>query len=146
MAENDTTTIIGSDSTFKGELSFNAKAQINGRFEGKVDGKGELIVANGATCAAEVNTSAVQVDGNVEGPINASDKVQLNAKGAVKGDITAAKMTMAEGASFYGMCNVGADASKNAGKPTGNPQPDPRPNQGNQGGGSGSGSNKADKK
>ncbi len=114
MAESADTTIIGSDSVIKGEMSFQSRAQINGRFEGQITGKGQLIVAENATCAAEVNASGVQVDGLVEGNLNAGDRVQLNAKGTVRGDIVATKMAMAEGAAFYGMCNVGPEAGKAA--------------------------------
>ena len=44
--------------------------------------------------------------------ITARDKVQLNAKGVVRGDIRAGKMVMSEGASFYGQCAIGPEAIK----------------------------------
>ncbi|MEM0915609.1 MAG: polymer-forming cytoskeletal protein, partial [Planctomycetota bacterium] len=68
-----------------------------------------------------VDAGGVQVDGRVEGNLNANDTVRLNANGAVKGDITAAKMVMAEGAAFYGMCAVGPDAKQQPAKSGGQP-------------------------
>ncbi|MEM6855917.1 MAG: polymer-forming cytoskeletal protein [Planctomycetota bacterium] len=116
MAEQDSqTTIIGADSYFKGEMSFERTAKIIGRFDGKISGKGELQVAQSATCKADIDSAIANIDGTIEGNITAKDAVKLTANGKVKGDITATKMTMAEGASFYGMCAVGADAAKNAG-------------------------------
>ena len=113
MAENDSqTTIIGADSYFKGEMSFERTAKIIGRFDGKISGKGELQIAQSATCKADIESAVANIDGTIEGNVNAKDTVKLTANGKVKGDITAAKMTMAEGASFFGMCAVGADAGK----------------------------------
>ena len=114
MAETGETTVVGADSHFKGELSFEKTAKIVGRFDGMITGNGELQVAKNAQCKADVKAGAVAVDGRVEGNVTAGDTVKLNGTGAVKGDITAAKMVMTEGASFYGMCAVGPDAQKQA--------------------------------
>ncbi|MEM9417511.1 MAG: polymer-forming cytoskeletal protein [Planctomycetota bacterium] len=130
MAENESqTTVIGADSYFKGEMQFERTAKIIGRFDGKISGKGELQVGQSATCKADIESSVANIDGTIEGNITAKDAVKLTANGKVKGDITATKMTMAEGASFYGMCAVGPDAAKQAGgapqggQPQGGQQP-----------------------
>lgn len=141
MAEQESqTTIIGADSYFKGEMSFERTAKIIGRFDGKISGKGELQVAQSATCKADIDSAVANIDGTIEGNITAKDAVKLTANGKVKGDITATKMTMAEGASFYGMCAVGADAAKGGGSSSSNtPNNPPQGNDqgGNQGGNSG---------
>lgn len=130
MAENNDVTVVGSDSHFKGELTFDKVAKINGQFDGKITGKGELQVSNNALCKADVELAAAQVDGTIEGNVNAKDTVRLNGSGTVRGDITAAKMVMAEGASFFGMCAVGPDAQKQGGQR-------PQGQGGGQGGGQG---------
>ncbi|MEL7089938.1 MAG: polymer-forming cytoskeletal protein [Planctomycetota bacterium] len=113
MAESDSqTTVIGADSYFKGEMSFERTAKIIGRFDGKISGKGELQIGQQATCKADIESNVANIDGTIEGNVTAKDTVKLTANGKVKGDITATKMTMAEGASFYGMCAVGGDAGK----------------------------------
>lgn len=138
MAEQESqTTIIGADSYFKGEMSFERTAKIIGRFDGKISGKGELQVAQSATCKADIESAIANIDGTIEGNITAKDAVKLTANGKVKGDITATKMTMAEGASFYGMCAVGADAAKGGGQ-----APQGGGNQGGQGGQQGGNPNK----
>lgn len=125
MAESGDTTVVGADSHFKGELSFERTAKINGKFDGKITGKGELQVSQNAVCKADVDASGVQVDGLVEGNLNAKDTVKLNGSGVVRGDITAAKMVMSEGASFHGMCAVGPDSGRSSaasgGQPSGQP-------------------------
>lgn len=119
MAESNETTVIGADSHFKGELSFENTAKINGKFDGQITGKGQLQVADSALCKADVEAGSISVDGTVEGNLKAKDTIRLNGKGVVKGDITATKMMMAEGASFFGHCAVGPDAAKgSAGSPS----------------------------
>ncbi|MFW6060160.1 MAG: bactofilin family protein [Phycisphaeraceae bacterium] len=113
--KNGDTTIIGSDTHFKGELTFERTARINGKFEGQINGQGELHVSEKATCKADVEASTVNVDGRIEGNLRAKDTVRLNNSGMVKGDIVAAKMVMSEGASFFGQCAVGPEAMKQAG-------------------------------
>lgn len=123
MADQGDMTVVGADSHFEGKLTFERTAKINGKFDGTINGKGELQVSQNALCKADVQAGAVAVDGRVEGNVQAGDTVRLNGSGVVKGDITAAKMVMAEGASFYGQCAVGPDAASNAPKPPAAPQP-----------------------
>lgn len=114
MAEiqNKTTTVIGPDTHIKGEMVFDSTARILGTFEGRVIAKGEVQIGEGAACKASVEGQTVIVDGLIEGDVQARDRVQLNSKARVVGDILAATLVVAEGASFTGHCRVGADAAK----------------------------------
>ena len=105
-------TIIGPDAKFKGEMSVDNRARILGRFEGIIRAKGQVEVADKATCQAVVEAGTVQVDGTVEGNITATDRVQLNATARVTGDLVAAKLVVTEGASFTGHVTVGPNALK----------------------------------
>ncbi|MCC6682288.1 MAG: polymer-forming cytoskeletal protein [Phycisphaeraceae bacterium] len=135
MAETGETTVVGADSHFKGELTFERTAKIIGRFDGKISGNGILNVAPNAQCKADVTASGVQVDGNIEGNVACKDTVKLNGSGVVRGDITAAKMVMAEGAAFYGMCNVGPESSKQPAGRGGSPAQGGAPGASTSGGG-----------
>jgi cytoskeletal protein CcmA (bactofilin family) len=116
MAEtSDTSTVIGSDTHIKGEMSFDNSARILGKFEGTINAKGKLHVADGASCKAQVQAGAVVVDGQVEGNISANDSIHLNAKSKLIGDLVASKLVVAEGAALNGHINVGPDAAKGAG-------------------------------
>ncbi len=112
------TTVIGPDTRIKGEMSFDNTAQLLGTFEGKITAKGELRVAKGATCAAEVEAGKVSVDGTVHGNMIGRDRVQLSSSAQMQGDLVAAKLVVEEGAVFVGHCTVGPDAAKAAGNRT----------------------------
>ncbi len=129
MAETGDMTVVGADSHFEGKLRFDRVAKINGKFDGSIAGKGELQISQNAMCKADVEVGAAAIDGRIEGNVTVSDTVRLNGSGVVKGDITAAKMVMTEGASFYGMCAVGPDAAKKS-APAGGPATPPQAPQG----------------
>jgi cytoskeletal protein CcmA (bactofilin family) len=106
------TTIIGADTHIKGEMSFDHTARILGTFEGSITAKGELQIAEGATCKASVDAGKIMVDGTVDGNISARERVELTAKARIKGDLVAPRLVVAEGASFIGHVTVGQDAGK----------------------------------
>jgi cytoskeletal protein CcmA (bactofilin family) len=115
-------TVIGADTRIKGEMFFEKSARILGQFEGKIAARGEVQIGVGALCNAAVEASRVIVDGGVCGPITAREQITLTANAQVKGDLTAATLVVAEGASFVGHCNVGPKAKELA-----NDQPVARP-------------------
>jgi cytoskeletal protein CcmA (bactofilin family) len=121
-----TTTVIGPDTHIKGEMVFDSTARILGTFEGRVIAKGEIQIGEGAACKAAVEGTIVIVDGLIEGDVTARERVQLNSKARVIGDIVAATLVVAEGATFIGNCRVGADAVKGA-KPAQGPRPAQQP-------------------
>lgn len=111
-----TTTVIGPDTHIKGEMVFDSTARILGTFEGRVIAKGEVQIGEGAACKASVEGTTVIVDGTVEGDVQARERVQLNSKARVIGDIVAATLVVAEGASFHGNCRVGSEAGRTVGQ------------------------------
>jgi cytoskeletal protein CcmA (bactofilin family) len=112
MADPTNTTVIGADTHIKGDMTFDSTARLLGTFEGKITSKGELQVANGATCRASVEASKVLVDGEVDGNLAARERVELTAKAKMKGDLVSARLVVAEGAAFTGHVTVGPDATK----------------------------------
>lgn len=112
-----TTTVIGPDTHIKGEMIFDSTARILGTFEGRIVAKGEVQIGEGAACKASVEGSNVIVDGVIEGDVTARDRVQLNTRARVIGDVTATTLVVAEGASFVGHCRVGGDANTKSAAP-----------------------------
>lgn len=105
-------TVIGPDTKIKGEMFFEKSARILGSFEGKIAAHGEVQIGVGAQCNAAVEAERVIVDGHVNGPITARDRLTLTANAQVQGDLTAGTLVVAEGASFVGHCNVGPHAQE----------------------------------
>lgn len=102
------TTVIGADTTIKGELTFNSRAKLLGTVEGQIIAKSDFEVAEGAQCRASIDAAKVVIDGLVEGNVTASDRVELTAKAQLRGDLVASKLVVSEGASFIGHCKIGS--------------------------------------
>lgn len=111
-------TVIGADTSIKGEMFFEKSARILGNFEGKITAQGEVHIGNGANCNAAVEAEQIIVDGSVQGPLFARDRLTLTANAQVQGDLTAGTLVVAEGASFVGHCNVGPKANEMTGNTT----------------------------
>lgn len=108
------TTVIGPDTHVKGDMTFESTARIMGTFEGRIATKGELQVADSAICKAAVEAGKVLLEGAIEGNVTARDRFELTTKAKMKGDLIAAKLVVAEGATFAGHVSVGPDAVKAA--------------------------------
>ncbi len=110
--DENSVTIIARDAKFKGELILDQAAKIYGSVEGRIVSGGEIHVAEGAICKATVEARSVIVDGVVEGDVLARERLSLTGKARVKGDITAAAIIVAEGATYTGQCKVGPQAAR----------------------------------
>lgn len=109
-------TVIGADTRIKGEMFFEKSARILGHFEGKITAQGEVQIGNGANCNAAVEAEQIIVDGSVQGPLFARDRLTLTKNAQVQGDLTAGTLVVSEGASFVGHCNVGPRAQEMTGQ------------------------------
>lgn len=105
----DYATIIGADANFKGDLSFDSAAKLLGKFEGSITSKGRVHIADGSKCTATVKAKEVSVEGQVDGNVEATDRLELKPKGSIVGDIVASRMVMADGASIDGHCRIGTN-------------------------------------
>jgi cytoskeletal protein CcmA (bactofilin family) len=112
-AVNDFPTVLGPDATFKGELTFEKGLRLQGKFEGKITTPGRLHIAREARMAADVESGAIIVEGEVKGNLVANDRIELKQTARYEGDLRATKLTVDEGAVFSGHVTVGPDAIKN---------------------------------
>lgn len=122
MADNaagnqEFSTILGPDASFKGELSFEKGMRLIGKFEGKVATPGRVHVAKEAKMHADVEAGGIVIEGEVHGNLSAQDRIELKNTARYEGDLRASKLVVDEGAIFSGHVSVGPDSVKNAPTP-----------------------------
>jgi cytoskeletal protein CcmA (bactofilin family) len=100
-------TIIGNGITIEGEVTSDEEVVIAGTVRGKLNVDGGLTIEGGAVVEADVSAASLSVGGHVTGNVTASDRVDLLSGGRLVGDVKAARLTIADGASFKG--NVDMD-------------------------------------
>ena len=100
-------TVIAQGITVEGELTSDEDVVVQGTVRGKVTSRDVVTVDGGAVVEADVTASSVAVGGQVTGNVSASERVDLLPGGRLVGDVKAARLTIADGASFKG--NVDMD-------------------------------------
>src|SRR5438477_7285463 len=98
---------LDSGAVFKGELKFEDTMRIDGRFNGKIVSKNELIVGESATIEGDVHVGRVAISGTVIGKIVAAQRVEIHRNGKVYSDIDTPALIIEEGAIFQGNCVMG---------------------------------------
>ena len=94
-------------SSFKGELEFEDTMRIDGRFNGKIVSKNELIVGESAHIEGDIHVGRIAISGTVVGKIVADTRVEIHRNGKVYSDIDTPALIIEEGAVFQGNCVMG---------------------------------------
>ncbi|RYE86388.1 MAG: polymer-forming cytoskeletal protein [Myxococcales bacterium] len=100
-------TVIASGITIEGELTSDDEVEVSGVLKGRLQSQRPVVIGPGAVVEAEVSGSTVSVAGQLTGNVNATERVDLQAGARLTGDVRAARLTIADGASFKG--NVDMD-------------------------------------
>lgn len=112
-----TRNVLNYDVSVVGILRFTDDLLVDGSVVGEITSDGVLTVgANASIQANEKNKVAVRtksaiIHGKVMGDIEVTDRVVLAATAELVGDVTAARISIEEGAVFVGHCSVGSPAS-----------------------------------
>jgi cytoskeletal protein CcmA (bactofilin family) len=103
---------IGSGISLKGELRGEEDIIIEGRVEGRVVvDKHNVVVGESGRVEADISAGTISVAGNVQGNLEATDKVVLLETARVEGNITAKSVTIETGAQFRGSVEMETLAS-----------------------------------
>jgi cytoskeletal protein CcmA (bactofilin family) len=94
-------------SSFKGEMEFEDTMRIDGKFNGKIVSKNELIVGESAHIEGDLHVGRVAISGTVIGKIVAEQRVEIHRNGKVYSDIETPALIIEEGAIFQGNCQMG---------------------------------------
>ncbi len=108
-------TIIGQNVKLQGNVANQGAIQINGTVEGQVESDATVIVGQSALVKGPIKAKVVEVSGEVHGSITAEDRVELNPKAKVIGDVNTRNFVVKLGATFEGKSAVLKDhkADKN---------------------------------
>ena len=106
--------MIGSQIRLNGDLSGDEDVEIQGRVEGTINLKKDLVVASAGNVEAKIHAKNVTIAGKVKGDVTADEKVELVASGSLEGNIRAPKIVISEGAHFRGSVDMSGkgDASR----------------------------------
>lgn len=100
--------ILDVDASMQGTLAFKdpVNLRINGKFDGKLDTKGSLIIGENATIQADINGEEIIVAGKITGNITAQKSLQMLSHAHVVGDIVTPVLSIESGAVLQGKCQM----------------------------------------
>lgn len=98
---------VGHGTTLTGETVFQAMLRVDGHLIGTVSSDtGTLIVGTNGQVDANISVAAAMINGNVNGDIVASEKLQLGRSARVIGNIQCPKLIVEDGAILEGNCTM----------------------------------------
>ena len=106
---------------FMGEIKGTESLFVDGKVEGSINLPGNRVtVGRNGQVAASISSRELVILGRVRGNVTATDRVDIRAEGALTGDITAARISIEDGAFFKGGIDIrkpanGSESSANHG-------------------------------
>jgi cytoskeletal protein CcmA (bactofilin family) len=105
---------IGKGLVIKGEITGSESLFIDGKVEGSINLPGNRVtVGRNGSVTASVTAREIVVLGKIRGNVTATDRIDIRAEGSLTGDVTAARISIEDGAFFKG----GIDIKKPEAKP-----------------------------
>jgi len=95
-------TVVGEGLVIEGNLSSREDVLVYGTLRGKLQSNEHVTVGNGGVVEADVSAQSVDIAGQLTGDVSAVDRVDIQPGGRLVGDVRAARLTIADGASFKG--------------------------------------------
>lgn len=102
-------TVFGEETEFDGVLEFSDRLVITGKFSGKINApSGDLEIAKNAACKVSTidANSIIVAGGEVQGDMNAAERVEICSGSKVSGNITTARIRIANNVEFSGDVNM----------------------------------------
>jgi cytoskeletal protein CcmA (bactofilin family) len=117
-------TLIGKDTVFTGTLQVAGTLRVDGVLKGEVSVSDTIAIGPTGEVDANVKTKNAIVSGTVKGNIYATERVELQAKADISGDLTTKSLVIEQGAVFHGNCNMKTPVSQvQTGQRTEQPKP-----------------------
>src|SRR4029079_18582723 len=109
-ASSERMSVFGPTLRFKGELKAQEDIKIEGRIEGTIEHQQRVIVGAKGEVVAKVNAATIDVDGRVQGDMNAKKAIKVSQSAVVRGNLRAPSVSITEGANFNGGVTMESNA------------------------------------
>jgi cytoskeletal protein CcmA (bactofilin family) len=105
--------VIGRSIVIKGEITGAESLQIDGRVEGPIELAGNYVqIGPGAVVTSNITARELVIRGTLQGNTHLDDRLDIRTGGSVTGDVTARRISIADGAYFKGSIDMRRTESK----------------------------------
>jgi cytoskeletal protein CcmA (bactofilin family) len=103
--------LVGAESSFKGDICTKGTIRIDGCVEGNI-GADWVILGEKSTVKGDISARGVVVGGKVQGNLTVKEICEIRNKGEIIGELMTAKLVIAEGGIFDGRSNMRKEEPK----------------------------------
>lgn len=107
--KSEETTIISNGVRIEGKVTSAGNIRVDGEIQGDISSKSNVIVGESGQVNGQINAESISIGGRVSGSVKAKDKLTLEAKANLKGDLFTKILVVEAGAIFDGKSKMGDD-------------------------------------
>ena len=109
---NSMSSIIGPDLEINGDINIKGDLLIYGQVTGNVNCDGLITTMKGSIVSGSIITNFADISGDVDGNVEAKNKVSLSSTSSLSGDLLASIIVIEEGAMFNGLCKMNSSSEE----------------------------------
>jgi len=106
-ANSDEATVISKGVKIEGKLSCSGSIRLDGEVKGDISSQSTVIIGENGSVNGQINAENITIGGKVTGTVRAKEKLVLDTKANLQGDIFSKTISMESGAIFNGNCKMG---------------------------------------
>jgi len=103
---NTIDTLVGARTELKGDIAFSGGLRIDGKVRGNIAAKGDdnstLVLSENAVVVGHVTVPHIISNGSIKGNVRAAERIELQPKAEITGDVYYKVIEMAQGAVING--------------------------------------------
>ncbi len=99
-------TILLEGTVFEGSIFVPHNLRIDGSFSGKIESSENITVGATGVIKADVKAKSAIIGGKIIGNLMVEDRVELETKSSLIGDLKSKDLVINEGAVFHGNCSM----------------------------------------
>jgi len=100
-------TIISNGVKIEGKVTSTGSIRVDGTLQGDLNAQGNVTIGEQGDINGKIVASSITIGGKVVGTVNAKEKLVLESKCALKGDIVTKVLVIEAGAKFDGKSSMG---------------------------------------
>jgi cytoskeletal protein CcmA (bactofilin family) len=100
--KSDETTIISNGVRIEGKVTSAGNIRVDGEIQGDISSKSNVVVGESGQVNGQIIADSITIGGKVSGSVKAKDKLTLEAKANLKGDLFTKILIVEAGAKFDG--------------------------------------------
>ncbi|HSW55826.1 MAG TPA: polymer-forming cytoskeletal protein [Ignavibacteriaceae bacterium] len=116
--DSEEITIISNGVKVEGKVSSDGSIRLDGTIQGDINCQGNVSIGEQGEVFGKVDGKIITIGGKVEGMINAKEKLILESKADLKGDVFTKILVVEAGARFDGKSNMGQSTGSSASTPS----------------------------